>query len=89
MVSTYREFEKWYKQVRCNAFVLIQITNVPLDILAQASSFEQSAIIEESASSKSKPIIKRIHIEFTDETEIRNRGTNLLVAIELLHKLSI
>ena len=86
---TYREFEKWYKQIRCHSFGPIQVTNVPLDTPVQASSFEQSIILEESASSKSKPVIKCIRIEFTDGTEIRNRGTNLLVAIKLLRKLSI
>ncbi|MCE5226056.1 MAG: hypothetical protein LLG05_09405 [Porphyromonadaceae bacterium] len=84
----YREFEKWYKQIRCNSFVPIQVTDVPWNSLIQKESLETPIVIEEHPWQSSKLTIKCIRIEFTDGTEIRNRGTNLSAAIELLRKLA-
>nr|WP_321376015.1 hypothetical protein [uncultured Bacteroides sp.] len=86
---TYREFEKWYKQIRCNSFVPLHVTGVPLDSPIQNESSETPIVTEEHPWENSKLTIKCIRIEFTDGTEIRNRGTNLSAAIELLRKLTL
>jgi len=85
----YREFEKWYKQIRCNSFVPIQVTGAPMDLLIDKVSSETSIVIEEHPLESRKLTVKCIRVEFTDGTEIRNRGTNLSVAIELLRKLAL
>jgi len=42
----YREFEKWDKQIRCNSFVPIQVTGVPLNSPIQKELLETPILIE-------------------------------------------
>ena len=84
-----REFEKCYKQIRCNSFAPIQVTNVPLDVTVGKESSNDAVTIDEPVLSNEKLTIKCVRIEFTDGVEIRKRGTNLSSAIELLRKLTV
>nr|WP_320059176.1 hypothetical protein [uncultured Bacteroides sp.] len=86
---SYREFEKWYKQIRCNSFAPIQVRSVPVDVSVGKESSNDAVTIDEPVLSNEKLTIKCVRIEFTDGTEIRKRGTNLSVAIELLRKLAL
>jgi len=86
---SYREFEKWYKQMRSVSFVPFQVTGDPCQLQVQESLSTIPIAIADWVDSGGKLTIKCIRIEFSDGTEIRNRSTNLAVAIELLRKLAM
>lgn len=44
---SYREFEKWYKQIRCNSFALIQVTGASLDVAVGKKSSKDVIAIDE------------------------------------------
>jgi len=74
--------------MRSSSFVPFQVTDVPSQLPIQESLSAIPVAITNPVDTGCKLSIKCIRIEFSDGTEIRNRSTNLAVAIELLRKLA-